>query len=100
MEAGRIFVATTGGDPNATGGRRHEATGEKVAEQFPRAVAAQYLQHYTQQLQGISSQSLYVLYRDHYVNVSVGLKSTLDDLYVASDFRIKLDCNLFHVHYI
>jgi len=42
MEAGRLFVAATGGSLNPTRGGRHEAAGKKIAEQFSGAVAAQH----------------------------------------------------------
>lgn len=56
METGRIFIAATGGKLDAARGGGHEAASEKVTEQLPGAVAAQRIQHYTRQLQGISSQ--------------------------------------------
>lgn len=68
MEARRIFVAATGGSSDATRGRRHEAAGEKVAEQFPGAVATRQPQHYIYQLQGISSNYLLCQSLRKYVN--------------------------------
>lgn len=56
MEAGRIFIAATGGNPDAARGGGYEATGQKVAEQFPGAAAPPHFQHYIRQLQGIASQ--------------------------------------------
>lgn len=67
MEARRIFVTATGRSSDATRGGRHEAASEKIAEQFPGAVATQLQQHYICQLQGISSN--YLLIVNHYVDI-------------------------------